>query len=89
MKPGGLRIGTPAMTTRGFTEKDFEKAAEILDRAVHIAKRVNEQTGGKKLLKDFFHTLGEGKEAPELVELRNEVIEFVGGFDLPWSKPKL
>lgn len=23
--PGGVRMGTPALTTRGFTEKDFEK----------------------------------------------------------------
>lgn len=84
MKPGGLRIGTPAMTTRGFTEKDFEKVAEVVDRAVHIAKKVDEQTGGKKLLKDFFRALGEGEGIPELVELRNEVREFAGGFNLPW-----
>ena len=84
MRPGGLRIGTPAMTTRGFTEKDFEKVAEIVDRAVHIAKKVDEQTGGRKLLKDFFQTLREGEGVPELVELRNEVRGFVGGFDLPW-----
>ncbi|KAF8429673.1 serine hydroxymethyltransferase [Tirmania nivea] len=84
MKPGGLRIGTPAMTTRGFTEKDFEKVAEIVDRAVHIAKKIDEQTGGKKLLKDFFQTLGEGEGVSELMELRNEVRGFAGGFDLPW-----
>ena len=23
--PGGVRMGTPALTTRGFTEKDFEQ----------------------------------------------------------------
>jgi len=72
------------MTTRGFTEKDFEKVAEIVDRAVHIAKKVDKQTGGKKLLKDFFQTLDEGEGVPELVALRNEVRGFAGGFDLPW-----
>ena len=30
--PGGVRIGTPALTTRGFTEKDFERVAELFDR---------------------------------------------------------
>ena len=30
--PGGVRIGTPALTTRGFTEKDFERVADLFDR---------------------------------------------------------
>jgi glycine hydroxymethyltransferase len=34
MNPSGIRIGTPAMTTRGWKEKDFEelgvKMAEII-----------------------------------------------------------
>jgi len=33
-KPSGIRIGTPAMTTRGFKEKDFEKVAEWIDRVI-------------------------------------------------------
>ncbi|KAI4149465.1 MAG: hypothetical protein LQ340_004618, partial [Diploschistes diacapsis] len=38
MKPGGLRMGSPAMTTRGFGEEDFRRVAEIVDRAVVVAK---------------------------------------------------
>lgn len=30
--PGGLRMGAPALTSRGFTEKDFRKVAQIVDR---------------------------------------------------------
>lgn len=30
--PGGVRIGTPALTTRGFKEDDFVKIADFLDR---------------------------------------------------------
>lgn len=30
-RPSGLRVGTPAMTTRGFKEKDFIKVAEFID----------------------------------------------------------
>ena len=33
--PGGVRIGTPALTTRGFKEDDFVKVADFLDRYVH------------------------------------------------------
>merc|ERR1719284_620197 len=32
LSPGGVRIGTPAMTTRGCTGEDFKKIAEFLDR---------------------------------------------------------
>ena len=85
MKPGGLRIGTPAMTTRGFTEADFERTAVLLHRAVQIAKKVDEQTVEKRL-KAFLSTLGNGDEIPELVELRSEVKDIASDFDLPWAQ---
>ena len=30
--PGGIRIGTPALTTRGFQEADFVRVADFIDR---------------------------------------------------------
>ncbi len=30
MNPGGVRIGTPAMTSRGLKEQDFERVADFL-----------------------------------------------------------
>lgn len=30
--PGGVRIGSPALTTRGFVERDFVRVADFLDR---------------------------------------------------------
>ena len=30
--PGGLRMGSPALTSRGFTEQDFDKVAEFVSR---------------------------------------------------------
>lgn len=46
MIPHGLRIGTPAMTTRGLNERDFEKVAAFIDRAVKIAVEENRKVGG-------------------------------------------
>jgi glycine/serine hydroxymethyltransferase len=38
-----VRIGAPALTTRGFKEADFEKVADFLDRAVKIALNIQVQ----------------------------------------------
>merc|ERR1719163_2297894 len=51
LAPGGVRIGTPAMTTRGMMEADFVKVAEFIDRIVKICVEIQE-TKGKKLV-DF------------------------------------
>ncbi len=44
--PGGLRIGTPAMTTRGLVERDFVKVVEFIKRGVEIALDVNGKVNG-------------------------------------------
>ncbi|OLN86328.1 putative serine hydroxymethyltransferase, mitochondrial [Colletotrichum chlorophyti] len=92
--PGGLRIGTPAMTTRAFSEEDFGRVADIIDRAVTIAVRINksakkaaEEKGEKKpgLLRHFMEYLGDGETDPEIVQLRSEVSDWVGTYPLPWD----
>lgn len=46
MKPGGLRMGSPAMTTRGFQPDDFARVAEIVDRAVTMTQRLDKSASG-------------------------------------------
>ncbi len=78
--PGGLRIGTPAMTTRGFKEAEFARVVDILHKAVQIALQVQSQTKGTKFA-DFKETLGEsGKGYPEIEALKNEVVEWTREF---------
>merc|ERR1712050_154539 len=68
LSPGGVRIGSPAMTTRGCTTEDFKKIAGFLDRCCQIALKIQE-TKGKKL-KDF----EAGIEAnPAVLALKSEV----------------
>lgn len=95
MKPGGLRMGSPAMTTRGFQPDDFTRVAEIVDRAVTItqkqekAARDSAESKGRKnpsSVNAFLEYLGEGEEIREIVLLKREVEEWVGTFSLPWIK---
>mmetsp|Transcript_41694 Transcript_41694/g.58680 ORF Transcript_41694/g.58680 Transcript_41694/m.58680 type:complete len:388 (-) Transcript_41694:39-1202(-) len=37
INPGGVRLGTPALTSRGFVESDCQKVAEFLDKGAQIA----------------------------------------------------
>lgn len=50
--PGGIRLGTSALTSRNMLEADMHAVAEFLHRAVQIAL-VLQQEAGSKLLKDF------------------------------------
>ena len=58
--PGGIRIGSPALTTRGMNEADMDKVAELCCMAISISKRVQEKSG-KKLV-DFVEHLKEDEE---------------------------
>ncbi|RIA91723.1 serine hydroxymethyltransferase-domain-containing protein [Glomus cerebriforme] len=78
--PGGLRVGTPAMTTRGLNESDFEKIAEFIDRGVKLTIDIKEKVTGSKL-QDFKAYLGDsGSNEPLIKELKDEVIDFAKKF---------
>ncbi len=72
-------MGTPALTTRGFTEKDFVKVAEFVDRAVQIAVAIKAKVAGKKL-QDFKDHLEKSGELPEIKKLREDVEAFATSF---------
>ncbi len=38
--PGGVRIGTPAVTTRGYTEKDMRQVGVFLDQTIKVSKTI-------------------------------------------------
>lgn len=95
MKPGGVRMGTPAMTTRGFQPADFSRVGDIVHRAVNItkmldgkAKEAAEKAGRKNpaSVNAFREYVKEGEEIVEIIELRREVEDWVGTFSLPWEK---
>lgn len=77
MIPGGLRLGTPAMTTRGLNQSDFEKVAEFVDRAVSITIDINKTAKGKKLV-DFKSSID--PQDSKILSLKSEVTEFCQKF---------
>ena len=94
MKPGGLRMGSPAMTTRGLLPDDFVRIADIVDRAVSITQKLDKTaseeleakgTKNPRTVKAFLEFLGNGSEFPEIVQLRREVEAWIGTFSLPWE----
>jgi glycine hydroxymethyltransferase len=92
LNPGGVRLGTPALTTRGLNEKDFDDVAGFLDRGFRIAVRAQqiaeleaEENGSKKVfLKDFLGVLDKNEEVRRSIEmLRTEVEVFADRFPMP------
>ena len=92
MKPGGIRMGTPAMTTRGFQPEDFKRVADIVHRAVEITKRLDtkakeaaEKSGRKNpgSVNAFKEFVGEGQDVVEIVQLRQEVEDWTVTFGFP------
>lgn len=82
MTPGGVRIGTPAMTTRGCDEKDMDTIAELLARGSQIATKIQEKTGTK--LKDFLVELENSKDVRQLGE---DAQKFAKQFPIPGFDP--
>jgi len=78
LSPGGVRIGSPAMTTRGCTEADFKLIGSFLDRCCQISKKVQQEKGKK--LKDFEAGL-EGNA--EIMSLKAEVEAWATKFGYP------
>lgn len=83
LNPTGLRLGTPAMTTRGFKAADFEKVADFVDEAICIAKDISGKSieeATRKINKENFYFLACSDQ--RVLELKQKVIEMVR--DLPF-----
>jgi glycine hydroxymethyltransferase len=78
LTPGGVRIGAPAMTSRGLGKAEFETVADFLDRTAQLALKLQSSSGKK--LKDLIVT---AEVSEEVAQLRRDVIAFSKGFPMP------
>lgn len=77
LTPGGVRIGAPALTTRGMNEEHFRKVGDFLHRAVELASEIQKEA---RLLKDFTAAV---KTSPEVAALKRDCQMFVTQFPMP------
>jgi glycine hydroxymethyltransferase len=78
LTPGGVRLGSPALTTRGLNEADFRTVADFLHKAVLLCQEIQKTTGPK--LAAFEAAV---KESAEVKALRIEVKTFITAFPMP------
>jgi glycine hydroxymethyltransferase len=82
LTPCGIRIGTPAATTRGFSEQDFVRVAGYIDQCINLAKKIQgELPKENNKLKDFKAKVFAG--VPELQQLKEEIRSWATTFPLP------
>lgn len=82
LNPGGVRLGTPALTTRGLKEADIVKVVQFIDRGLKLAKEINASAPGK-MLNDFKKTLETAEFQAKVKTIRDDVEAFARQFPLP------
>jgi glycine hydroxymethyltransferase len=83
LTPGGIRVGTPAMTTSGLGEEDFKRVVGYIDQAIKICKDVQSQLPKEaNKLKDF-KAKAASETVPEIMNLRKEIAAWASTFPLP------
>ncbi|XP_046660623.1 serine hydroxymethyltransferase-like isoform X2 [Homalodisca vitripennis] len=82
MNPSGIRLGTPALTTRGLKESDMERVVDFIDRGLKLGQEAQLVSGPK--LVDYKKVLLEDKTiVPKVEALRKEVEDFSEQFPIP------
>lgn len=73
MTPGGIRIGTPYVTTKGYTTLDMNQVALFLHRAIELGIKIQEEYKCK-LLKPFIEEL---ERSEQVKKLKQEILEWL------------
>lgn len=81
--PGGVRLGTPAMTTRGMVEADMLILVDYFEKAINLCLKVQEKAG--KNLKNFLEALSSDDFKEEIEGYQTEIREYIQKFPVPKS----
>lgn len=82
LSPGGIRLGTAALTTRGFDSANMQRVAELIHNCIQLALRVQGTFSSSKVtMKDFNEAIP--KFQSELTSLKNQVEQYASSFPVP------
>mmetsp|Transcript_22845 Transcript_22845/g.23077 ORF Transcript_22845/g.23077 Transcript_22845/m.23077 type:complete len:468 (-) Transcript_22845:280-1683(-) len=80
LSPGGVRIGTCALTSRGLKELEFDKIADFLHKAVTLALAINSSLPEGSKLAAYEAAV---KSSADVKALRVEIQTFITQFPMP------
>ncbi|KAJ5835130.1 Pyridoxal phosphate-dependent transferase major region subdomain 2 [Penicillium robsamsonii] len=83
LTPCGIRIGAPAMSSRGMGVEDFKRIARYIDQSVALCKKIQSELPKEaNKLKDFKAKVADDS-VPEILALRKEISQWASAFPLP------
>jgi len=82
MRPSGIRLGTPALTSRGMVESDMEKVADLFYEAVQISAACKQSLDAKASFKDYKEALDNNFRG-DIEALGKKVSDFASAFPIP------
>ncbi|KAJ8730002.1 hypothetical protein PYW07_017040 [Mythimna separata] len=82
LHPSGIRLGTPALTTRGLKETDIDRVVDYIDKALKLAQEITKVSGPK--VADFNKTIEESADFKNKIKnLKEEIENYSRSFPLP------
>jgi len=82
--PGGIRLGTPAMTTRGMGQAEMRNIASLLHQVVQAIKKMDSKSGK---LADFVVELKADKDHA-FADIKQQVQKLARAFPMPGVVPQ-
>jgi glycine hydroxymethyltransferase len=83
LRPSGLRLGSPPMTTRGCKEQEFKEIVDFVHEGIQITKDLSKE--GEKLV-TFKNRIKKAKKESNMVSFKNRVNEFSNKLDFNFSE---
>ena len=80
LSPSGVRLGTPAMTSRGFNEEDFKVVASIIHDISQISIKIQQSAESSKMV-DFVKAIP--LHETDIRTIKHKVSDYCKKFPLP------